>query len=91
MFLSISADSIRLPEHEMHCEMTSSCVTDETGTLMVRYGLEFKRLQETFRSLPDLSGNAGRVRELMSRINKYDLSPMHIDDVIEDFLASDAC
>lgn len=77
-------------DRRLRCSMICSCVEDESGALNVRYGLNFKRLTETFRSLPDLSGNANRVRELMMSINRNRVSPLHIDDIIEDFLASEA-
>jgi hypothetical protein len=85
------AERLRQLANAAHCRMTSSCVVDENGASITRYGLEFRRLTKTFRTLPDLSGNAQKVRELMQRINRLHLSPIHIDDVIEDFLASDAC
>ena len=91
IMVKAQAETLRTLANASHCRMTSSCVVDETGARIMRYGLEFRRLTKTFRTLPDLSGNAQKVRDLMLRINRLHLSPIHIDDVIDDFLASDAC
>ena len=37
-------------------------------------------------SVKDVSPNKEEVTELIDRLNKYGLSPCHLQDVIEDFL-----
>ncbi len=88
--LQALAESAIYADRRLSCCMTCSCVEGETGELNVRYGLRFKRFSKVLRDLPDLSGNALKVRELMLRLNRNRVSIFHIDDVIADFLAVNA-
>ena len=92
MRVSRTLQPVRIPadDRRMRCTMTCSCVEDETGAYRMRYGLVFKKESTTILAYPDLSGNASHVRELMTQINKNRVSPIHIGDIIDDFLVADA-
>ncbi len=88
--VSTSLEELR-PSGELHCRVTCSYIEDETGAEKMRYGLVFERLSETLRFLPDLSGSRNNVINLMQRINRNKVSSVHIDDIIDDFLAAENC
>ena len=51
------------------------------GVVKTTYGIKCDRM-----SIKDVSPNKGEVTELIDRLNKYGLSPCHLQDVIEDFI-----
>lgn len=74
-------------DRRLTCSMTCTCVENETGDFLFRYGLRFKRLSKTIREFPDVTGNAKTLRDFMLSLNRNRVSEHHLDDVIEDFLA----
>ncbi len=59
-----------------------SAETDIEGTVYTTYGIEYKN-----RRISDLSVDRQAVRELADMIESCDVDEVHIDYVIEDFLA----
>ena len=51
------------------------------GVVKTTYGVKCDRM-----SVKDVSPNKEEVTELIDRLNKYELSPCHLQDVIEDFI-----
>ncbi len=47
------------------------------------YGVKYGDLQ-----IDDISADKDRVKKFVDDINKYQLSPIHLGDVIEDFVES---
>lgn len=51
------------------------------GAVKTTYGIKCEKA-----SVKDVSPNEKEVTELIDRLNKYELSPCHLQDVIEDFI-----
>lgn len=51
------------------------------GVAKTTYGIKCDEV-----SVKDVSPNKEDVTELIDRLNKYELSPCHLHDVIEDFI-----
>lgn len=51
------------------------------GAVKTTYGIKCEKV-----SVKDVSPNEKEVTELIDRLNKYELSPCHLQDVIEDFI-----
>lgn len=47
------------------------------------YGIKYWNLQ-----IDDISADKDKVRKFVNDINKYQLSPIHLGDVVADFVAS---
>ncbi len=47
------------------------------------YGIKYGNLQ-----IDDISADKDKVRKFVNDINKYQLSPIHLGDVVADFVAS---
>lgn len=47
------------------------------------YGVKYGDLQ-----IDDISTDKGRVKKFVDDINKYQLSPIHLGDVVDDFVES---
>nr|DAF85526.1 MAG TPA: hypothetical protein [Siphoviridae sp. ct5jB2] len=47
------------------------------------YGVKYGDLQ-----IDDISADKDKVRKFVNDINKYQLSPIHLGDVVDDFVAS---
>lgn len=47
------------------------------------YGIKYGNLQ-----IDDISADKDRVKKFVDDINKYQLSPIHLGDVVDDFVAS---
>ena len=47
------------------------------------YGVKYEDLQ-----IDDISADKDRVRKFVNDINKYQLSPIHLGDVVDDFVES---
>jgi len=47
------------------------------------YGIKYGNLQ-----IDDISADKDKVRKFVNDINKYQLSPIHLGDVVDDFVAS---
>lgn len=47
------------------------------------YGVKYGDLQ-----IDDISADKDKVRKFVNDINKYQLSPIHLGDVVEDFVES---
>ena len=52
----------------------------------VIYGLDFFDSGRMIRRIPNITVSFALIRQLMREINAADLSELHIDDIIEDFL-----
>ena len=51
------------------------------GVVKTTYGIKCEEM-----AVNDVSPNKKEVTELIDRLNKYKLSPCHLQDVIEDFI-----
>ena len=51
------------------------------GVVKTTYGIKCEEM-----AVNDVSPNKKEVTELIDRLNKYELSPCHLQDVIEDFI-----
>ena len=51
------------------------------GVVKTTYGIKCEEM-----AVNDVSPNKKEVTELIGRLNKYELSPCHLQDVIEDFI-----
>ena len=51
------------------------------GVVKTTYGSKCEEM-----AVNDVSPNKKEVTELIGRLNKYELSPCHLQDVIEDFI-----
>lgn len=51
------------------------------GVVKTTYGIKCEEM-----AVNDVSPNKKEVTELIDRLNKYGLSPCHLQDVIEDFI-----
>lgn len=58
-----------------------STITDENGTKHDTYGISYAD-----KEIKDISTEKKKVEKLVSLCNNLSLSPIHINDVIEDFL-----
>lgn len=47
------------------------------------YGIKYGNLQ-----IDDISADKDKVRKFVNDINKYQLSPIHLGDVVDDFVES---
>ena len=61
--------------------INQSTITDENGQQHTTYGISYNDT-----TVKDISINKAKVENLISLCNKLDLSPIHIYDVIDDFL-----
>ena len=50
------------------------------------FGIVFSVIDREIRTIHDISGDEELVKAISEAINRNDLSPIHIDDVIEDFI-----
>ena len=61
------------------------------GVLYTTYGIAYADFSDgvpvILETIPDLSTNKERVRQLVKLCTKLQLSPIHLHDVIDDFLA----
>ena len=65
--------------------LESECQVE--GYKYTGYGIRVRNLQtDESRAFFDISVRRGDVEELVDRCNRLGLDPVHIDDVIEDFL-----
>ncbi len=57
--------------------------------MRLAYGLEIRAdgSDEPIRIVRDISGNREKLSELAELCSEQELSPVHIDDVLEDFLS----
>ncbi len=51
------------------------------GAVKTTYGIKYEEM-----AVKDVSLNKEEVTELIDKLNKYELSPCHLQDVIEDFI-----
>ena len=58
-----------------------STITDENGTKHDTYGISYAD-----KEIKDISTEKKKIEKLVSLCNNLSLSPIHINDVIEDFL-----
>ena len=61
-------------------------VIDEDGNVIKAYGIELRKNGSIEEYIVDISTNRDRVSLLINLCNKLNLDPIHIYDVIEDFL-----
>ncbi len=74
-------------------EMFSEEKQEEEGVRYVTYGIRI-RMSYTFmgeyvRSVSDLCLDRGRMETLCEQCGRLQLDPIHLDEVIEDFLGAD--
>ena len=73
----------------MDCKyvLVSDTYSDDTGT-HAGYGIAVvDRKRVTISAALDLSPNESEVADLVSKCNRLKLSPVHFQDVVEDFLS----
>lgn len=61
--------------------LNRSVVYDENGKKHNTYGISYKE-----REVKDISTDKHKIEKLVNLCNELELSPIHLDDVIEDFL-----
>ena len=61
--------------------------SEELSRVYVSYGIKAVSGGETLALISDISTVRTEVEELVRKCNKYSLDPIHLIDVIEDFLA----
>lgn len=61
--------------------LNKATIIDQNGNAVETYGITCDD-----REIKDISTNKEKVESLINLCNKNNLSPMHLDDVIEDFL-----
>lgn len=59
----------------------------EEGKQYTSYGIELFDGEELLRSAYDIDTDYSRVEKLCALCNLFSLSPIHFEDVIEDYLA----
>ena len=61
-------------------------LTDENGKEYVAYGIKVYDGGELINTVSDISLNYDEVKRLCDRLNECELDPIHLTDVVEDFL-----
>ena len=61
--------------------LNQATIIDENGSPIETYGITCEG-----REIKDISTDKAKVESLINRCNQNNLSPLHLDDVIEDFL-----
>lgn len=64
-------------------KLISSAKINENGQKCVTYGIAAVNENLT---VNDVFANKKQAKELVRKCNKYDLSPIHLDEIIQDFL-----
>lgn len=62
-------------------KINQTTIKDEKNTSIITYGISYGNSK-----ISDISTDKSKVEKLVSLCNKLNLSPAHINDVIEDFL-----
>lgn len=62
-------------------KLNETKIKDDTGDERATYGISYNNTV-----IKDVSTNKSKVEKLITLCNELDLSPMHIYDVVEDFL-----
>lgn len=62
-------------------QLIKSKVNDEDGNIFDTYGISYKEIV-----IEDISTNKTNVEKLVRLCNELELSPIHLNDVVEDFL-----
>lgn len=73
--------TIQLKEVDQMYRTTKSIITDEDGNSHLTYGISYEE-----RSFNDISTDKSKIERLVMLCNEQKLSPIHLKDVIEDFL-----
>lgn len=73
--------TIQLKEVNKMYRTTKSLITDEDGNSHLTYGIS-----DDERSFSDISTDKSKIERLVMLCNEQKISPIHLDDVIEDFL-----
>ena len=60
-------------------------VNDENGKTFLTFGIALFKGQKILKYFPSISIHRERVLKLVDLCNRFDLNPIHIEDVIEDF------
>ena len=68
---------------EFKYRMTASRIKDDLGNTHITYGIE------AYAAIEDLSTDRRSVESLVKRCNRLALSPIHLKDVAEDFVAAE--
>ena len=80
-----------------HCESKGNGVlihvlwgkyVKERGAIYEGFGLQMEDCKGLVKRIPDLSTDAWEVCQLAERMNRYQVSRHHFDDVVADFLAA---
>ena len=61
--------------------INSSKIKDEQGVSYDTYGISYEDIE-----IQDVSTDKTKVEKLVNLCNELDLSPIHLNDVLEDFL-----
>ena len=64
-------------------------LTTDDGESYVTYGISVRAVEEEIGKISDVSTEYQKVRRLADLCTEQELSPEHLDDVVEDFLADE--
>ncbi len=67
-------------------EVETKILPDENGKEYVGYGIKVYDGNEVINAVSDISVNYDEVKGLCDRLNECELDPIHLPDVVEDFL-----
>ena len=71
---------------KMQYRIFKEMITDENGEIRLAYGIKLIQAGETKCRISDVTCSYPEIRKLCSLCNRHKLSPMHLEDIIEDFL-----
>ena len=67
-------------------EVETKILPDENGREYVAYGIKVYDENGLINAVSDISLNYDGVKRLCDRLNECELDPIHLPDVVEDFL-----
>lgn len=67
-------------------EIETKILPDENGREYVGYGIKVYDGNKLINAASDISLNYDEVKRLCDRLNECELDPIHLPDVVEDFL-----
>lgn len=65
-------------------------ITEKSNQDGISYGLEIRENGKT-RDFSELTESKDRIEQLKRNLENSDISAVHIDDIIRDFVTEDAC
>lgn len=74
---------------KMEYRIFKEIIIEKGGVTYSTYGIEIIKSGKAERRISDVSCSYSKVKELCSLCNQLEVSSLHIDDVIEDFLCDE--